>query len=339
MTYRTPHLRVIGPGSDDMLTTWGSKLIGVRLIDRLDGESDEAIFRFTRKKPYMEIPPQGTPYTVQAGWSAQGMALFGRYTFQRVHIFGEPKQGQQLHLICRAADFNDDLKKVDSQHFDKENGHSTLGDMFNSLFKSSGSRVLIHPDIASIPVPDGYALRWRETALDFAMGIAENVGAVVKPMDGKILILKRGSLQSVSGQDLPVIQMQFDENYSFDVEREPKYEYQEVSASYLDTDKGTLEQEKQSSGKQGAADALPHPFSGSDGAKRAAAAAAVELAGATGQGLFTKVGDPAATAGARVACSGFGTPIDETTWEAECVTHEIVPTVGWTTTVETRVVD
>ncbi len=154
MTYRTPHLRVIGPGSDDMLTTWGSKLIGVRLIDRLDGESDEAIFRFTRKKPYMEIPPQGTPYTVQAGWSAQGMALFGRYTFQRVHIFGEPKQGQQLHLICRAADFNDDLKKVDSQHFDKENGHSTLGDMFNSLFKSSGSRVLIHPDIASIPVPD-----------------------------------------------------------------------------------------------------------------------------------------------------------------------------------------
>lgn len=57
----------------------------------------------------------------------------------------------------------------------------------------------------------------------------------------------------------------------------------------------------------------------------------------TGQGLFQKVGDPSAVAEALVKCTGFGTPIDETEWEAVTVTHDIIPDAGWTTTIETQV--
>lgn len=336
MTYRTPYLHVAGPDGEDMMKSWGSRLIGVKLTDRLDGDGDEAIFMFTRKPPYMPVPGQGTPYTVRVGWTERTAAVTGQYTLQKVRIFGHPKQGQQLHLICRAADFIDHLKRVDSEHFDEKTGHKTLSDVFNTLFKSSGAKVLIHPDIAKIPLPGGYKLRWNQSVIDFAAEMAEANGATVKPMDGKILVLKNGSGESVSGQEYPTILMPFDQNYEFDFEIDPRFDYAKVSASYLDTDKGTLEREDKTSKEDGPRAALPHPFADAAEAKRAAEAKAYELKGYDGTGLFTKAGDPTAVAGAPVTCSGFGTPIDTTKWEAAVVTHDIVPTVGWTTTVETK---
>ncbi len=283
MTYRRPFLRVLGPDGENMITAWGSKLIGVRLIDRLDGQVDEAIFRFTRKPPYMPIPGVDTPYVVYAGWSETGMAITGYYTFQRTHIFGEPKRGQELHLICRAGDLIDKLKAVDSQHFDKENGHTTLGDIFNTLFKSTGKKVTVHPDIASRPIPGAYELRWNESAMDFAMRLAEDHGGIVKPAGDGIIVLKAGSGESASGTPLPTIRIPFDENYGFDVEIEPRFDYAKVSASWLDIDKGTLEREDKTSRDKGASDALPHPFASKEAAKAAADAVSAEWAATRGR--------------------------------------------------------
>ena len=123
--------------------------------------SDEAIFMFTRKPPYIAVPGQDAPFTVRLGWSPDNVVVTGVYLFQRVHLFGAPRRGQQIHYVCRAADLANYLKRVDSQHFDKENGHETLGDVFQTLFKGSGKEVVVHPDIASKEVSGGYMLRWN----------------------------------------------------------------------------------------------------------------------------------------------------------------------------------
>lgn len=337
MTYRRPYLQVIGPGNEDMLGTWGSKLIGVKLVDRDGDESDEAIFIFTRKRPYMQIPGEGTPYIVRVGWSRTDVSITGHYTFQRVHISGHPKRGQQLQLICRAGDFIEHLKKVDSEHFDEKTGHKTLGDVFTSLFKSTGKQVAVAPEIAQRPIPGGYTLRWNQSAIDFASDLARDNGAIVKPMGDKLIVMRPGSGESATGRSLTGITIRFDDEYDFDVELEPRFQYQKVSTSYLDTDKGTLEREDKDTGKKASRDALPHPAPTQDGAKALSAAAAGEWGKFSGQGLFTIPGNPAAVATAPVTCEGFGTPIDETKWLAKTVTHDIVPHVGWTTTIETEV--
>lgn len=64
---------------------------------------------------------------------------------------------------------------------------------------------------------------------------------------------------------------------------------------------------------------------------------AAEFGRFSGQGVFTKAGDPSAVSGAEVKPTGFGTPIDETPWEATTVTHDIVPDQVWTTSIETEV--
>lgn len=336
MTYRTPYLKVVGPNNEDMIRSWGSRLIGVKIIDRVDGDADEAIFIFTRKRPYMPIPGYDTPYTVHLGWDEGSSAITGFYTLQGVRIHGEPKQGQQLHLVCRGADLLAGFKNVDSGHFDAENGHKTLGDVFESLFKSTGDTIIVHPDIAKRAIPGGYLLRWNQSAIDFAMELAEENGAVVKLYDGRVLILKRGTGESAKGNPLPKVQLMFDENYMFNFDLEPQFQYKKTSATYLDTDKGTLEREETSGGGKGKDGyALPHPAISQDAAKASAEATENAFARFSGTGVFMKVGDPLAIAGALADCSGFGTPIDEQEWEAVCVTHDVHPGVGWTTTVET----
>lgn len=337
VSHRTPYLQVTGPNGEDMLKTWGSRLIGVKLIDRDGDVSDEGIFMFTRKPPYVAVPGENAPFTVKVGWSAANVVITGVYLFQRTHIFGAPKRGQQIHFICRAADLAEYLKRVDSQHFGEDNGHKTLGDVFQSLFRSSGKQVIVHPDIAKQALPGGYMLRWNQSAVDFASELADGFTGTIKVMDDKVLVLKRGSGESATGQKLPTIALKFDENYEFDVELEPRFQFQKVSASYLDTDKGTLERENKTSGQGQNGDALPHPFSSKDAAAAAAASVAQAWQANAGQGLFTSHGLAEAVAGAPVKCQGYGSPIDETDWISSTVTHDIIPDRGWTTTVETEV--
>lgn len=332
--YRTPYLQVTGPNGEDMLKTWGSQLIGVKLIDRDGDVSDEGIFMFTRKPPYVAVPGEGASFTVRLGWSRDSVVIIGTYIFQRTHIFGAPKRGQQIHFICRSADLAEHLKAVDSQHFDQENGHKTLKDVFESVFRAGGKAVEVHPDIAKLPIPGGYELRWNQSAIDFASDLAEKNGGTVKVQGDKILIMKNGSGQSVSGKDLPTVNILYDENYDFDVELEPRFKFQKVSASYLNTDEGRLESEDKSGSQGKGRDALVHPFVTKEAAERAAAAVAQAWAAASAQGMFTSHGLPEAVSNAPVKCRGFGSPIDETEWLADTVTHDVIPDAGWTTTVE-----
>ena len=335
--YRTPYLQVLGSGSEDMLKTWGSRLIGVKLIDRTQDVSDEAIFMFTDKTPYMPVPNDGAPFTVRLGWSQQSVVIVGVYTFQRTHLFGAPKRGRQIHFICRSANFIQYLKAVDSQHFGEDNGHKTLDDVFQSIFRSSGQGVKVHPEIGKLPIPGGYMLRWNQSAIDVATELAEQSGAHVKVQGDKVLILKDYAKQSVSGKPLPTIMLKYDENYEYDVELEPRFQFQKVSASYLNTDEGRLESESKTEGAGKDADALPHPFASKDAAQRAAEAEAQRWAANAGTGMFTSHGLPEAVSDAPVKCQGYRPEIDGAEWISTTVTHDVIPDVGWNTTVETSI--
>ena len=335
--YRVPFLQVLGPNGGDLVKIAGSALVGVKLIDRGGGESDESFFTFTRKKPYPPTPAVGTPFTVKLGWSPTDVAVTGYYTFQRIHLLGNPKQGQSMQWICRAGDFLDHLKKVDSQHFDEETGHKTLGDLFKGLFP--GQDVVVAPEIAGKSIPGGYFLQWNQSAIDAATSIAEDNGAIVKPMGNKIVVMTRGSGESGTGKPLSTVTIKFDENYDYDVELEPRFEFQSVAASWWNPEDGKLLQENKTTGFKASRDALPHPFITQDAANSAAASAAQEWQAASAQGLFTTHGEPAATSNCPVRCTGFGSPIDDTKWQATSVEHDVIPNVGWTTTIETELAE
>ena len=339
MTDRTPFLSVLGPNGSDLVKIAGARLIGVQLIDRIDDVSDEAIIRFTNKPPYVATPALNTPFTVLLGWSADKAAKVGQYTFQRVHFSGNPREGEVLEWICRAADFSGGtLKDAASQHFDKDTGHKTLADVFRTLF--GGQQVMIDPKVAEIPIPNGYKLQWQQSAIDFATDLAHENGLIIKEANGTIVVLQRGSGLSASGAPLTAVNVVKDQAYEYDVELEPRFEYKSVSSTWFDTEKGRLEKTDQLTGfkdKSSGIDALPHVAAAKDEAERHAAARARDWGNYSGTGMFIVPGDPTAVALAPVRCFGFPPAVDNVSWEAVTVTNDVIPDRGWTTTIETQV--
>ena len=336
MAYRTPFLSVIGPDGTDQIKVWGSRLIGVRIVTRHVDESDECTFMFTNKPPYATAPAENTPYTVSIGWSATAASLGGTYYLKRIHLLGQPRSGEQIHYICRPIE-QSGIHEVASQHFSQDNGNKTLGDVFKNLFSAAGMAVEVAASVAGLPIPGGHAIQWQQSHIDFATDLANDVGAVVKPMDGKIIVVDRNAGQSVSGKALAAFTIPKLDGYQYDVELEPRFSYQSASVLYFDYDAGRPGQATSpSDGSSNAKNALPHPAPDQATATTTAKAVADEFKRFAGTGLFVMPGEPNAVAGAHPTCSGFPDPIDSTKWIAAEVTHDVIPDQGWTTTVETE---
>jgi hypothetical protein len=332
MSVRKPIVMVVGPGGRDLIPLWGATLLGVTITDQAGYESDEAVLRFTA--PPFEPPAKGTIYTVSAGWQRDALAMTGSYSVSRVRFSGDPEAGETMEVVCRAADFIDRMKASGSKHYDASNGFGTAGRIFRDLAAEAGVPAVVAPDIDGIEIP--YRLRWNQSPLDFASDLADEVGAIVKPQAGRLVVLARGGGKSGTGKGLPEIAIRHDPSYAWDVEIEERSSVESAEMSWFDARAGRLKHEKAATGRKGGRTAGMHPQPSAPEARKGAAARAQQLSRFTGTGSFEGPGRPEAVAGAPVKCSGFGAAIDGIEWEASGVTHEIEPENGWITTIEVQ---
>lgn len=338
MSLRIPSLIVNGADGKDLVPGWGKKILGARIVTRLSDESDECTFMFSNAPPFVEAPAENTPFDVRVGWrtgnETDKYLIGGTYYFERLRLIGDPKTGEQMHLICRSGQ-TADLNNVNSRHFDKTNGHHTVGDLFRSVFAYTGRTVEVAPSIDNLPIPGGYALQWNQSDIHFAQDIAQDLNAVIKPMGGKIIIMDKDAGQSVSGQDLGTLYVDRSTSYRYEGEFKPRFQYQSVSVNFFDADQGRLKvTADQQDGATGAKGGDPHVAASEDAAKLIAHAKSCEYRRFSGTASFDIPGDPNAVAGVPVKANGYPDPIDKTKWIAEEVTHEVVPENGWITTVE-----
>ncbi|WP_319775480.1 contractile injection system protein, VgrG/Pvc8 family [Breoghania sp.] len=330
MAIRKPIVSVIGPSGRNLVPIWGRSLLGITITDQAGYESDEAVLRFSA--PPFDPPKKGTRYQVKVGWAADALALTGIYSVSRTRFGGDPETGERMEVVCRAADFLDKMKAIASAHYDKENGFGTAGSIFRALAEEAGVPAVIASSIDGIEVP--YRLRWNQSPLDFATDLADEVGAIVKPQAGRMVILERGAGKSASGKELPEIRIDHDPTYSWEAEIEERSSYGKVEATWFDDKKGRPQTETAETGREAGKDAPMHVSPSKTDAKKGAAARAQQLSRYTGTATFETVGRPEAVAGAPVVPSGYGSTIDAIKWEASGITHEIAPEEGWITTVE-----
>lgn len=187
--------------------------------------------------------------------------------------------------------------------------------------------------IENIEIP--YRLRWNQSVLDFATEMADEVGAIVKPQAGKLVVLKRGKGQSGSGKDLPPILIDRRRCYGWDVDIEERPAHEKAETSWYDDKTGRLQRQTESFGCAGGPISPLHLTPSKTETKKTAGAVASALTRWTGTRSFECKGDPFAVAGAPVTLTGFGSEIDAIKWVASVVTHTIDPEGGgWTTLVE-----
>ena len=237
-----------------------------------------------------------------------------------------------MEVVCRAADFLDKMKQTSSKHYDEDNGFGTAGSIFRALAAEADVPAVVSGVIDSLKIP--YRLRWNQSPLDFASDLADDIGAILKPQAGRLVVLPRGGGQSASGQALPEIRIEHDKTYAWDIGFEERNASEKVGAVWFNSKTGRLEGKTASTGRAGGNRAGQHPYASDGEAQQGGSSQAQQLSRYTGTGSFEVQGQPQAVAGASVRCTGFGSKIDGTEWEAVSVTHEILPEDGWITIVE-----
>lgn len=327
---RTPFVSISGPSGGNLVTRLGDQLISVTIVDQAGGESDTLTFTVAVSHPFPAGPAVGTRYSASIGWSETGARMTGTYSVQNVSFAGDPEGGYAMTVTCRAADFLDTMKMVESEHFDDE----TVGSIFQKIAGRSGASAVVDPELASIKLP--YRLRWKQPRIDFLDDIAAEIGGTMKPAAGKLLLMKRGGKRSASGKPLKPIIVPFEETYGFGVDIEARGEFNELAGEWFDPLEGLLKVEK-GVGRGAASRFLPvHLFPSQEEAKRSAESLGREAARKSVSGSFTVAGNPDATAEAPVAPQGFGAEIDGLDIVCASATHEVSfgDNGGWITTID-----
>jgi phage protein D len=325
---RRPLIQVISSAGRDMVPLWGAALASVSITDQAGYESDQAVLTFRDTPPRWQAPPKGTRYEVRLGWSTDSMAVTGIYTVQRVGFSGSPDEGTAMRVTCRAADFLDKMKEVDTEHFDGK----TVGEIVKDLAGRMGVAAVVAPALAGIAIP--YRMRFQQSIGDFLTHLADQVGGIIKPQAGKLLVLQRGSGQSAGGKTLPAITVTHDPLYEFEAETEPRSQFKDVEGGWIDPKTGLRTAARRSGGYAASRTAVVHPFPSKDEAELGADAAAQEQGRKSATARFSMPGEPRAVAEARVIAKGFGADIDSVAWVASSVSHEARPDQGWRTEIE-----
>lgn len=327
---RRPFVSISGPSGGNLVSRLGDRLQATTIVDQAGGESDTLSFVVSVSHPFPAGPPVGTRYRAMIGWAETGARDAGTYTVQSSSIGGDPDSGYAMTVTCRAADFLDAMKKVDSEHFDDD----TVGAIFRKLAGEAGVSAVVDPELSSIKLP--YRLRWRQPSIDFLDDIAGEVGGTMKMQAGRLLMMKRGAKRSAGGTPFPPIIIPFRECYGFDISVEARGEFKELVGDWFDPLEGVLKSEL-GAGVGEASRFLPvHLFPTQEEAARAAEAAGREHARKSVTGSFTVGGNPDATAEAPVQPTGFGGEIDGLDIVCASATHEVTfgDNGGWLTTID-----
>ena len=325
-----PVVQIIGPGGGDLVGRLGERLSRVTIVDQAGMESDELVFEVRVEPPFPAGPAKDTRFSASIGWEPAGLRMAGVYSVQNHTISGDPEQGYFMTVNCRAVDFIDAAKKVDSEHFEE----MTVGAIFAKLAGAAGMTAVVAPEIASIEVP--YRLRWNQSVVDFATELAEDFGGTMKLAGGKMLVPVRGSGKAAGGMSLPPIIVPFRQNYGFDISIEGRGLFHDIGGGWFDILQG-IDQLFAGIGLGTVSRFLPlHPFPTQAEAEKGGTATARELARKTLSGSFDMRGDPLACAEAKVIPQGFGGEIDGLDLVCACATHEVTfdDSGGWITTVE-----
>lgn len=328
---RKPIVRIIGQSGSDLFPTWSGKgLISASFLDNDGGEADEIEFEFSISPPFPDSPADGTKYRFLYGWSENSLRDAGLFTYQSDRLGGDPESGYTMAITARSADFVDADKKESSEHFDDK----TAGEIFRLLASRSNKRAIIDPSIENVRLP--YRLRWRQSPTAFAQDLASELGGTVKYANNTLLVPRRNSGQTASGQTLPTIIIPFRENHSFEISSEAKGKFKDSSTGWFDPVAGFGKFFDATSIGAASRYVALHPARSEAEAEMAGKAQIAEEARASVSGSFEADGDPDAMAGAPAKLQGYGASRDAADLVASSIQHTFTfdDGGGWIMSVE-----
>ena len=145
----------------------------------------------------LEIPPEGAIIQIWIGWSNSGLVDKGKYKVESVTHRGAP---DVLSISAFSNDVSEGLKQKRERSF----SNKTIQVIFETVGAEYDLKTIVHNTLANRVIS---YIAQNESDANLIPRIADEYDAIATVKNGHLILLPRGTSQTVSGLPLPTAQI------------------------------------------------------------------------------------------------------------------------------------
>lgn len=306
--------------SSDITSIIAARFVSLRLTDAVGFESDMLEITLADNDPLNRIqrPPNGAEIELWLGYDSN-VSRMGLFVFDEFERTGWPGK---VTIRARSAIYEQTPKgKTDlqTQKVRSWQKGTKIGDMVAKIAQEHSIAPAVSTSLAGIALP--HYDQTDESDLSFLLRIMRSYDAIVKPSGGKLVVVKRGESQTISGYALPVVTINATEMTNWSV-NQSKRDSPGTVIAYWYSPMGAV-RNKVTVGSGEPVRRLRHNYTNQQAAEKAAQAELDKRV--RGQNKFSGMlpGRPDLAAEGRLIITEFGTSDVDGEWLISRVEHEL----------------
>ncbi|WP_375637883.1 MULTISPECIES: phage late control D family protein [unclassified Bartonella] len=195
-----PFCTVLANG-EDITKTLMDYVLSIEITDEAENKSDRITIELDDRardsdNGFLDIPLIGTVISIKLGYEGGKNRDMGAYLIDEISVSSPP---QSLSVTGRAASMNTSYRTPKSQSYHQQ----TLGSIVQEIAERNGYTPKVDSSLAKIVVR--HIDQTSESDMAFAARLAGEYDAVAKPVDGKLVLAKRGEGKAITGETLPIV--------------------------------------------------------------------------------------------------------------------------------------
>lgn len=234
----------------DVTETFRPYLVSIRVRDESKDEADSLTITIDNSGTALAPPTQGDELEILLGYDGKLTSL-GKFIVDKAAFQGPP---DQVVITCKSAAF-----ATGSSGFALESWlvvktrswePSTLGDIAKTIAKEHGVELVAPGDILSMPTP--HLDQTEEPDAGLIRRLVQPRGYVVKPVNGKLVIVKEGAglTTTADNQPMPAVTIKRGEVTTYSGEWQEGAVYDQVVTQWHDVTTGETKYETAGTGSR-----------------------------------------------------------------------------------------
>lgn len=324
-----PRFKIEANGSD-ISRVVNSRLVDMELKDEAGYRSDEFNLTLSDHDPRnpIDLPPDGAELTVWLGYD-DVLTRMGVFVVDEIELSGPPYVMKiKAKASPQTAASRSGQVALQSQRTRSWEAGTTLGDMTRTIAGEHGLRAAVDAQLDAVVLP--HVDQIDESDINLLTRLSRDYDGVAKPAGGSLVLVRRGSGQTASGEEIPTVQLRPWDITQVKVNRNGRAAGSAV-AIWRDT-AGAVDREV-TAGEGEPVRRLRHRYTDEASAEAAARAELSRQARGEQKGSVTLPGDPDLQAEGKVELISFRDGIDGE-WLVTSATHKLSPSNGYVTTLE-----
>lgn len=197
-----PTFRIEANGSD-ITDIAARRLVSLDLTDEAGYRSDEVTIVLADPASEIELPEKGAELSVWLGYD-DANTLMGVYVVDEITVAFPPRQlSVKAKASPQATGSPSGYVPLQTQFTRSWNAGTTLGDMARRIAGDHGLRAVIDADLDAIELP--HVDQVDESNVNLLTRLARVYDATAKPAAGRLIIARRATGISATGEDIPPV--------------------------------------------------------------------------------------------------------------------------------------